>query len=482
LSHWVRDKQIMSLEEAHWRMSTMVGWAIGIRDRGYLREGMPADIVVYDLEKLALRPTEKVTDLPDGDWRRVQRADGYRHIIVNGQITFEDNICSGALAGKMLGSYDQAPLSTSFGTAVEYFNKQEVTEETEGPTHKATPPGRPAPQETSAVGENVPDLYWNTRFPKDEAVNLTRTIFSGIDYLLETALSLHPEKSVAVSPVSADDIGLDKDKEVPIRFMIDATDYILRAEQTDLEPQRSLSSRILRCVLAEGSEPLRVWVRASKAGPLELDLSLIVRGNIALSQHVDLTAMDAPKEASVSGPQSSCASATGLPEKPLIQGSASPRDLSEMIAFGFLKVTRNAQTNKCDIYLTAGMEDHCESADYNANIDRETIKVRKQLGALSKNYQALLSQSADSDDVLAIDTPANAMLEFAKLGSDLHEAMFGRPRDEGVSDDVKRVARTLAGLGRNGDTVPFLQLVADNVPIPWGGNVRRARLCGASPS
>jgi hypothetical protein len=68
----------------------MIGWAIGIRDRGWLREGMPADIVVYDLEKLSLRPTEKVTDLPDGDWRRVRRADGYRHTVVNGQVTFED--------------------------------------------------------------------------------------------------------------------------------------------------------------------------------------------------------------------------------------------------------------------------------------------------------------------------------------------------------------------------------------------------------
>src|SRR5216684_1611633 len=43
LTHWVRDRQIMSLEEAHWRLSTMVAWAIGIRDRGWLREGMPAD-------------------------------------------------------------------------------------------------------------------------------------------------------------------------------------------------------------------------------------------------------------------------------------------------------------------------------------------------------------------------------------------------------------------------------------------------------
>jgi len=108
LAHWVRDKQLMSLEEAHWRLSSMIGWAIGIRDRGWLREGMPADIVVYDLEKLNLRPTETVHDLPDGDWRRVRRADGYRHIVVNGQVTFEDNVCTGALSGKMLRSNHQA--------------------------------------------------------------------------------------------------------------------------------------------------------------------------------------------------------------------------------------------------------------------------------------------------------------------------------------------------------------------------------------
>ena len=108
LAHWVRDKQIMTLEEAHWRLSAMVGWAIGIRDRGWLREGMPADIVVYDLEKLAVRPMETLQDLPDGDWRRVQKADGYNYLIVNGEITFEDGQCTGALPGKMLRSYDMA--------------------------------------------------------------------------------------------------------------------------------------------------------------------------------------------------------------------------------------------------------------------------------------------------------------------------------------------------------------------------------------
>jgi len=108
LAHWVRDKQIMTLEEAHWRLSTMLGWAIGIRDRGWLREGMPADIVVYDLETLRVKPMETVRDLPDGDWRRVQKADGYRYTIVNGQITFEDGKCTNALPGKVLRSYNMA--------------------------------------------------------------------------------------------------------------------------------------------------------------------------------------------------------------------------------------------------------------------------------------------------------------------------------------------------------------------------------------
>src|SRR5262249_61008493 len=108
LAHWGRDKRIMSLEEAHRRLSTMLGWAIGIRDRGWLREGMPADIVVYDLETLRVKPMETIRDLPDGDWRRVQKADGYRYTIVDGQVTFEGEKCTGALPRKGLRSYDMA--------------------------------------------------------------------------------------------------------------------------------------------------------------------------------------------------------------------------------------------------------------------------------------------------------------------------------------------------------------------------------------
>ena len=102
LSSLVRDTGVVSLEEAHFKLGYLTAYIAGIRDRGFLREDAPADIVVYDLEKLSLPPQEIVHDLPGGDWRRVQKAEGYRWIVVNGQVTFEDGKETGELPGKVL--------------------------------------------------------------------------------------------------------------------------------------------------------------------------------------------------------------------------------------------------------------------------------------------------------------------------------------------------------------------------------------------
>ena len=98
----VRDEGVVSLEEAHYKLSYLAAFGGGFRDRGFLREGAPADIVVYDLEGLKLLPTEVAYDFPAGEWRRVQRAEGYRWTIVNGQLTFEDGEPTGALPGQLL--------------------------------------------------------------------------------------------------------------------------------------------------------------------------------------------------------------------------------------------------------------------------------------------------------------------------------------------------------------------------------------------
>jgi N-acyl-D-amino-acid deacylase len=102
LSRIVREEQMCSLEHAHWRLSALPAHCAGFRDRGTLVEGAPADVVVYDLDRLASLPTEVAHDVPGGEWRRIQRARGYRYILVNGEVTLEDDRETGAHAGRLL--------------------------------------------------------------------------------------------------------------------------------------------------------------------------------------------------------------------------------------------------------------------------------------------------------------------------------------------------------------------------------------------
>jgi N-acyl-D-amino-acid deacylase len=104
LTWMVRDAGFMSLEEAHYRLSAMPAECAGVQGRGILREGAPADVVMYDLENLKLSPEKPkiVHDFPGGEWRRIQKAEGYRWIMVNGDVTFEDGQCTDAIPGKLL--------------------------------------------------------------------------------------------------------------------------------------------------------------------------------------------------------------------------------------------------------------------------------------------------------------------------------------------------------------------------------------------
>jgi len=105
LAYLVREREAVSLEEAHYHLSRLPAHIAGMRDRGWLGVGMPADVVVYDLDELALVPEEGYEiafDQPAGDWRRIQRARGYRWILVNGEPTFEHGQPTGATPGRFL--------------------------------------------------------------------------------------------------------------------------------------------------------------------------------------------------------------------------------------------------------------------------------------------------------------------------------------------------------------------------------------------
>ena len=102
ISVWSRDHSLLSLEEAHWRLSAYPAQAAGLKGRGALVEGMAADIIIYDLAELDSLPQERVWDYPAGEWRLVQKAKGYERIIVNGRTTFINGECTGATPGKLL--------------------------------------------------------------------------------------------------------------------------------------------------------------------------------------------------------------------------------------------------------------------------------------------------------------------------------------------------------------------------------------------
>ncbi len=102
LSHWVREKQALSLEEAI-RMLTFVPashW--GLQGRGMLREGWAADVIVFDPEKISPMLPTLDHDLPAGARRLKQKAIGLKTTIVNGQVLLKNNEHTGALPGQLL--------------------------------------------------------------------------------------------------------------------------------------------------------------------------------------------------------------------------------------------------------------------------------------------------------------------------------------------------------------------------------------------
>ena len=102
LTQQVRDNQWITYEDAHRRLSGLPAQLAGFHDRGLIKLGGPADVVVYDPENLAVGPNEVVHDLPGGEWRRIQKASGYHAVVVNGVQTIADDQQTEQYSGKLL--------------------------------------------------------------------------------------------------------------------------------------------------------------------------------------------------------------------------------------------------------------------------------------------------------------------------------------------------------------------------------------------
>ena len=104
LSYWVREKQAMTLEEAIKQITYNTATMWGLHDRGLIREGMAADLVVFDADTIGARMPDVVHDLPARARRLKQTADGILNTVVNGEILLTNNEHSGAVPGQLLRS------------------------------------------------------------------------------------------------------------------------------------------------------------------------------------------------------------------------------------------------------------------------------------------------------------------------------------------------------------------------------------------
>jgi N-acyl-D-amino-acid deacylase len=94
LGHYVRDLGLLPLEHAVHKMTGASAAALGLADRGLVREGYAGDLTVFDPATIAERSSY---DDPH------QYADGVAQVIVNGEIVLDDGEHTGATPGRALG-------------------------------------------------------------------------------------------------------------------------------------------------------------------------------------------------------------------------------------------------------------------------------------------------------------------------------------------------------------------------------------------
>jgi N-acyl-D-aspartate/D-glutamate deacylase len=102
LSYWVRNQQAFTLEEAVRMLTFQNAAAWNMYDRGLLRTGYAADIVVFDEATIQPRLPTVHHDLPGGARRLVQKADGIAATVVNGAVTLRNGEATGAHPGQLI--------------------------------------------------------------------------------------------------------------------------------------------------------------------------------------------------------------------------------------------------------------------------------------------------------------------------------------------------------------------------------------------
>jgi N-acyl-D-amino-acid deacylase len=102
LGHWVREQQVMPLEEAVYRLTGKTALMHDITDRGFIAAGKVADITIFDPDTIASKPREPVATLPAGGVQVRREAVGIDYVVVNGSVLLDKGELTDALPGQII--------------------------------------------------------------------------------------------------------------------------------------------------------------------------------------------------------------------------------------------------------------------------------------------------------------------------------------------------------------------------------------------
>ena len=96
LTHWVKEKNLTSIEQAVHGLTGRIASCFSLADRGTIAPGKRGDLAVFSLDEIVLHDEVRVSDLPDGQWRYTRPSGGFRATVVAGTPTVLDGAATGA--------------------------------------------------------------------------------------------------------------------------------------------------------------------------------------------------------------------------------------------------------------------------------------------------------------------------------------------------------------------------------------------------
>ncbi|MDG1958995.1 MAG: amidohydrolase family protein [Candidatus Binatia bacterium] len=108
LGHWVREKEVLSMEEAVRKLTSEPADLFGLADRGRIAPGQTGDLAIFDPATVRCGELERVHDFPGGADRLIAPAEGMRAVVVAGEVLREEGVDQvdpeGALPGRVVRS------------------------------------------------------------------------------------------------------------------------------------------------------------------------------------------------------------------------------------------------------------------------------------------------------------------------------------------------------------------------------------------